>query len=613
MIAPYLPQLWDFAELIVTWGLAVVLAFSGTALAGRIGIEYRILAGWGALCIVLTLWGVLVPASLRWPAIAFVIAAAATQFFPQTRLPRRDWQTLGRLLVLTLPLWIVMAPIRPSQPDTFLNLLPNAMYLVDYARLPTAVSPVSFSYLPAAPYNEQFLTFLGSLFDPDYPPAGLSLVNVMLQLAAGMAIARALGSTALTDAEAPSWRPLALGFLLATLFNPGFVPRFNFSGYGETALSVTAMFAACLLVQHQEELSDSWRPSLLVPLSFTFAAMVNAKQSGSGLVVAILGAAAIVGFAERRVRRPALLRSIVFAALPALLMFGVWRYYVAYAGVAELTPRPLMDWNWSIVPAMLASAGQIIAEKAIYFGGVGIAAASLPLLLRRCGWTTTTRLLALHTAGFLLYNLYLMTAYVAHFSPEMSTEAHSYFRYNTHLSLLLTLALALTVRDLAVFRPGWMPRYRELGGAAAVALAVLAPIGFAYRLRFDLVMPQPLVWDLAKNIKPYVQPGGRLALLLPGDNGSVDVMLSGLLRDAAPRRRDVDLLHRSDAGDDALAEAERLGYRLALISCAPEGGAVLLEHNGEGWRQVVAWQYPADAQRQRWQRILAWEPLCRGS
>jgi len=90
-------------------------------------------------------------------------------------------------------------------------------------------------------------------------------------------------------------------------------------------------------------------------------------------------------------------------------------------------------------------------------------------------------------------------------------------------------------------------------------------------------------------------------------------MLSGLLRDAAPRRRDVDLLHRSDAGDDALAEAERLGYRLALISCAPEGGAVLLEHNGEGWRQVVAWQYPADAQRQRWQRILAWEPLCRGS
>ena len=291
MIAPYLPQLWDFAELIVTWGLAVVLAFSGTALVGRIGIEYRILAGWGALCIVLTLWGVLVPASLRWPAIAFVIAAAATQFFPQTRLPRRDWQTLGRLLVLTLPLWIVMAPIRPSQPDTFLNLLPNAMYLVDYARLPTAVSPASFSYLPAAPYNEQFLTFLGSLFDPDYPPAGLSLVNVMLQLAAGMAIARALGSTALRDAEAPSWRPLALGFLLATLFNPGFVPRFNFSGYGETALSVTAMFAAWLLVQHQEELSDSWRPSLLVPLSLTFAAMVNAKQSGIGLVVAILGAA----------------------------------------------------------------------------------------------------------------------------------------------------------------------------------------------------------------------------------------------------------------------------------------------------------------------------------
>jgi hypothetical protein len=341
--------------------------------------------------------------------------------------------------------------------------------------------------------------------------------------------------------------------------------------------------------------------------------MVNAKQSGVGLVVSLLGAAAVVGWGERRVSRAALLRSIVVAALPALLIFGLWRYYVAYAGVEELTPRPFMEWNWSVLPAMLVSAGQIIAEKAVYFGCVGVAAASFPLLLRRSGWTGTTRLLAFHATAFLLYNLYLLAAYVAHFSPEMSTEAHSYFRYNTHLSLLLTLALALTARDFAALRLRWRSRYRELGGAAAVILALLAPIGFAYRLRFDLVMPQPLVWDLAKNVKPYVQPGGRLALLLPGDNGSVDAMLSGLLRDASPRRRDVDLLHRSDAGEAALAEAERLGYSLALISCTANRDAVLLEHRAEGWHQVAAWQYPMDAQRQRWQRILAWEPLCRRS
>ena len=91
MIAPYLPQLRDFAGLAVTWGLGLVLAFAGTGLAGRrFGVECRMLAGWGALCILLTLWGVLVPVSLRWPAVAFVIAAAATQLVPQTRLHRGD-------------------------------------------------------------------------------------------------------------------------------------------------------------------------------------------------------------------------------------------------------------------------------------------------------------------------------------------------------------------------------------------------------------------------------------------------------------------------------------------------------------------------------------------
>jgi hypothetical protein len=605
-----LPQLRDLAGLAVTWDLGLVLAFAGTGIAGRrFGVECRMLAGWGALCIVLTLWGVLVPASLRWPAAAFVVMAAATQLIPQTRLQRGDWQALGRMLALTLPLWLIMAPIRPSQPDTFAYLLPNAVYLVDYARLPTSALPPSESFLPASPYNGLFLTFLGSLADGGYPPSGLSLVNVLLQLIAGLGLARALASPSAERLEAPSWPLIALGFLLATLLNPGFVPRIDFSGYAEPALAVTALFAAWLFVGAQRELAAGRRAAQLVPLCLVLAAMINAKQSGIGLVAALAGAAIAAGWAERAVPRVALIRLTTFAIVPALILYGLWRYYAAHAGVAELSPLPLADWNWSTLPATLRSIGKIITEKPVYFGCVILALVSLPPMLRRDGWTPTTRLLAFNAAAFVLYNLYLMAAYIAHFPGTMSAEAHSFFRYNTHLALVLVLALAFVVRDL-VSGSTLLRRFGILASAAVVAVAVLVPIGFAYRLRFDLVMPQPLVWELAGKLKPYLKDGDRLALLLPGDNGSLDDMLSGALTDVAPRRR-LDLLHRQTADDATLAEAAGLGYPLALVSCTGDNAAALLEGGPEGWRRLATWPYPPEARWQRWQHILAWPPLCR--
>jgi hypothetical protein len=609
VIAPYLPQLRDLAGLAVTWGVGLVLAFAGTGLVGRrFGVECRMLAGWGALCILLTLWGVLVPASLRWPAIAFVIGAAGTQLVPGTRLQRGDWLSLGRMLVLTLPLWLIMAPIRPSQPDTFAYLLPNAVYLVDYARLPTSWLPPSSSFLPASPYNGLFLTFLGSLVDSDYPPSGLSLVNVLLQLIAALGLARALASPA-ESGEAPAWPLTAFGFLLATLLNPGFVPRIDFSGYAEAALAVTAMFAAWLFVTGQRELAAGRRPAQLMPLCLVLAAMVNTKQSGIGLVAALAGAAIAAGWAERGVPRQALIRSAALATAPALLLYGLWRYYAAHAGVAELTPLPMAEWNWGTLPLTLRSIGKVVAEKPVYFGCVALAFLSLPVLLPRQGWTATTRLLAFHAAAFVLYNLYLMAAYIAHFPGEMSTEAHSFFRYNTHLALVLVLALTLVARDLLV-GSGFLRRIQRPAGAAVVVLALLVPIGFAYRLRFDLVMPQPLVWNLGGKLKPYLKDGDRLALLLPGDNGSLADMLSGVLTDVTPRRR-LDLLERQTADDATLAEAARLGYRLALISCTGDNAAALFEYGADGWHRRAAWPYPPEARAQRWQRILSWPPLCR--
>ena len=611
MITPYLPHLSDLVGVAVTWGIGAILLLAGTAVVRPAEPpECRIAAGWGVLCLVLTGWGVFVPLSLRLPAIAFVCLALALQFVPNRRLVRGDLVTLGRMLAVSLPLWLIMAPIHPSQPDTFLNLLPNAVYLADYGRFPTAALPPSHSYLPAAPYNTQFLAFLGGLAIDDYAGAGMSLVNVMLQLVAGLAIARVLASDRPPAGGVPSWGLTALGFLLVTLLNPGFVPRIDFSAFGETALAVTAVLAAWMFVLHQQSMAREQPGGGLIALSLTLAAMVNAKQSAIGLVASLAGGALLAGWFEPAVSRGRLLRATALALVPAAFLYALWRYYVAHAGVAELVPLPWPDWNWSTIPGTIASAGKVIAEKPTYYSGVLVALVALPLLLQRRGWTTTTRFLAFHAAAFALYNGFLLLTYIVHFSEVMSADAHSYFRYSTHLSLVLVLALGLLARDLLA--ADWLARHRQRLAAAGLAVALAAPVAFVARLRFDLDMPQPLVWRLADRVKPLLADGDRLALLLPGDNGSLAAMLAVVLTDVAPRRR-LDLTTRDNADPTTLDEMTRLGYRRALISCTAAGTAALVERDGDHWHEIAAWPYPADMTKRRWQSIISWRPLCRNS
>jgi hypothetical protein len=617
-VDPYLPHLADILALCVTWAVGGSLLLAGAGLTGNRGApEFQIAAGWGALCLLLTSWAVFVPLSMQLPAVAFGIGALIIMLLPKRRPSAGAWLALGRMLAVSLPLWLVMAPIRPSQPDTFLNLLPNAFYLVDYGVLPTAARPQSFSLLPAAPYNTQFLSFLGSLLDADYPARGMSLVNVMLQLVAGLAIARALGPPETSSGQPCGWGLTALGFLLATLFNPGFVPRIHFAAYGEPALAAMAVLAAWLFILAQGELARGNPPAQFLPLALALAAIANTKQTGIALVAALAGAALISAWAERTVQLATALRGTVLAVLPALFLFTIWRYHVGFSGVDELKLLPFTDWNWTHLSDTASSVLGVVSAKPLYFGGVAAAILALPVVRWRQGWTLTSRLLTFNAAVFGLYNMFIFTTYIAVFPTEMSNAAHSYFRYNTQLSLVVVLSLALTARDLGAAARVW-ERPLRVASAAVLGIALLAPIAFAKRLRFDLDMPQPLVWDLAKKLSPYLSDGGHLALLLPGDNDSVATMIAGVLADTPPRHHMLDLLRRNTADAATLDEAARLGYPLALISCTPNGlgdlpanQAVLLRHDPNGWHLLAAWPYPPHAAQRRWQHILSWPPLCR--
>ena len=349
--------------------------------------------------------------------------------------------------------------------------------------------------------------------------------------------------------------------------------------------------------------------------------MINTKQSGIGLVVASVGAALLTSWLETgsmAARDAALPRSgnVAFArplrplALPRV---GCRRRRVE-------APASWRSGTGSSCRQFVASIVAEIAEKPVYFGCTAAALAAWPVLWWQQGWTSTTRLLAYHAALLVLYNGFLVFTYLALFPSEMSVEAHSFFRYNTHLSLVLSLCLALAARDLGVGR--WLVgRRAQVAGRLALATTLLAPLGYAYRLRFDLDMPQPLVRSLAANVKPFLEDGDRLALLLPGDNSSVATMIcrcSHRDRTAPQRARSAAPQHRRCSD----TRARRRGWATASpwYPACPRAGRICRptrrfccaarQTGGGCWRLGLI---PKQAFERRWQQILSWGPLCRRS
>ena len=603
----------DGADLVGLAQIAVatlILILGGRLLTrGRAGPGIQFLAGWGALSVLLTLWGVATPLSLRIPATGFALAA----LIGGPLWPRRgeDLAALGRIIVLAVPILLITATIQASQPDIFLNLLPNAAYLVDHAAFPTAAGPPSYSYLPVAPYNTQFVPFLGSLIGGGVAANGLALFTILLHLVAGLVLARALAG-----GGRPGWGLSALGLLLATLLNPGFTPRVSFAGYGEAPLQVALMTSGWLAVQAMGELAEGRRwPPMLGILALVLAAMVNAKQQGIGLVLAAIIAIAIVAAADPRIGWRASLRSFGMAGLPALLLYAVWRFYVLREFPdGELKPLPFAEWQWANLPAIFGSMLKTVAEKPLLYGCVLAVIALLAYRLRRREGGPVTWALGIATGVFVLYNGFLVLTYIGHFPGVMSLEAHSYFRYNTHLALLILLGLVLALREFVLARPGFT-RWRASAGTIAIVLMLAAPIGFAQRLRFDREPPQPLIWWLAQDLAPKLQPTDRVALLLPGDNTSTGTMLIDALRFTPPRRLDLDL-REFTSGDPA--EAQAAGYDLAFLSCTdgnklglPPHAAALLKHGEAGWQALETWPYPPQKDKRRWNQNLSGAPLCK--
>jgi hypothetical protein len=147
-------------------------------------------------------------------------------------------------------------------------------------------------------------------------------------------------------------------------------------------------------------------------------------------------------------------------------------------------------------------------------------------------------------------------------------------------------------------------------------LLAVALVFFGF-LRFDLEPTQVRAWLLAKSAAAPLDQDPRLALLLPGDNGSLDVMLEALIRFTPPRHRDAELTAIDRLTPETLGDLAAKGYRFALLSCAPErfddvpaGRAALLARTGARWHPLAVWSYPAAHLPVRESHVVADAPLC---
>ncbi len=621
-LADLLPSWLQLGGLLGVFLAGAVFWLCGRALAGGHGTpELQLFAGWGAFCLVLTLWGVATPAAMRWPALLFPLLAATALAVPALRPTRDDVVAVLRITILALPIWAIMVAVQPALPDTFTNFLPNAVYLFDHGFFPADDRAPAFATWPAFPYNQPLATYLATLLLPQFPPGALVHLNILLQVMLGLLFARLLRPRDAPFAAAPSWAGCAGGLLLVMALNPGFVPRIDFTAYAEPALTVGVCvvgFLAARMLAALVERDDSALRRDGVLLAFSLVALVGIKQVGIVLAFGLMLGMTALALADRRIARGQALAAIVVAALPALVLYAAWRWYVLthFAFGRELELLPPEAWRFDILPLTLLHILAAIAEIPLYFAMIAAVIVLAIALSWRQGLRDGTRLLLLTTVLFAVYNGFLILIYVIHMGPVAGEAAHSYFRYMTHLSLLAILALVTAAREgLLARRPAAHPAsWQRWLAAGAIVLVLLVPLPFLKRLRFDTQMPQPLIWGLARDIAGEVRDGDRLALYLPGDNGSTSLMLRAALV-LTPPRRDLEIYDTSaiPGGVAAgLAAAAQRGYVRAVTTCAPaDNAAQLLAYDGATWRVEKSWPYPPVGPKERWTTVLAAAPLCR--
>ena len=595
--------------LIVVGVLWCGLSGLGAAAAGRNRLaEADAVFGWGIVSFVFTAWGVLTPASfapLAWVSFAAAVAAAVY-------VVRRDGRLLNpgalKAARLALPLLAIAAAMTASQWDEFSHWLPATRFLFVTDQFPSAANPVTGSAMvPAYPYAWPLLGYLAGRIAGAYVEGAGRLLNVLLLINFGLAAMGLALSAAGKEDDNMRWRwaLAALAVLAGTLFNPTFAQKVALTAYAEVATAVATGFGGVLGWKLLSDLAagdEAGARSRAWQFALVMLVLINVKQVGLVLFVVVSAGVAAAAWRDPAVGAAKFLRHVPVMVVPALILYGLWRYHIAsqmsgWPG-AEFTLKPFADWSFHLIPAIIKQMAVVAAKKSLYFvimlTAVGVA---LRALFRFDG--PFDRLALIVATAFLGYNAFLVLIYVASFGERDALRVVSYWRYNMHGGML---SVAFAAYGLGLVWKRHLDGRLEPRAVAwiPVALVLAAPFVFAPKLRFDLVSQMPqyraVALDLAvpASTPLYVlDPKGTGAAgvitrylldrrIVPWHAAFHDTSLKGVTRFLADAEPDAIIIVHSVTGE------VRQGLGLDL---AP-GASYLVDRDQGRWRVIRSWPYP---------------------
>jgi hypothetical protein len=604
LLLPRWGQLSAVAAVLV---VALLMIGVGRLVAGTRRPAFALLAGWGISVFAAVLVGTATDVSFRLLAGALAVAGLAGLYL----LVRRgleepsSWGRTWRILVLALPLILLVAGMRASQWDELAEWLPNAHFLVDHDRFPSAALPNTGSVLPGYPNGLPLVIYFASLLSGGLSERSGMIFGVLLLLAAAAAIADLIADhrASAGDSRWSGWGTAAAGLLLAVPLNPSFVPKLALTNYSDNPTSCGLAIAALAAIAWIEA-AGALRPQryrLAFAVGCILAAVAGLRQANLVLVLLLCGGVAFVLLTEGKLFDRRSWSGLL--ALPMPLATAIlWQAYAARAiPNGALQPMSFAEWHLDLIGEIAGSMLRVAASKGGHFG---LMAALLVLLgatlvRPRLVDARTRRLCGIAAVMFVGYTAFLFFAYIGTFTDYEATRAASFWRYSTHLGMLGVAAA------VAVALPYWRLRPALQRGLTAVAMVVLlaVPAATAKRLRFDLDHPHDgYVMAVAREMRPLLAPGTRVYLLDPHGNGSDLILMRYELLFGKPPW-DGSLPHGPvtiHSGGGFPADRIGSGAYVWLEDGGPEmrplfgldlpaGASYLLRREGGGFRLVRTW------------------------